>query len=445
MPQPGRNEPCPCGSGKKFKQCCLIRTQAATGITPRDRTDAMEALLKFSRHERFDPIVSASARDWADMPLASTGEALQSIMEFETSAQAFFDWLFYDVPGDDGKTIADAFLQTREWTVSGRAADYLRTMRPTHLGLYQIRRIERGRGFELRDVWTRKDLFVTERLGSTQLVKWDLLAARVSSHADGTHQLEGSIMALPPLAAKPLLKELKAEFKWFSRSHPDAPVASFFKDAAPLLHDAWMDHVALREPPTLVTNEGDPMTESTVVFDVPKAGDALVSLLRQPDFEAGTIGRATWIEVTGKRTRVLGDVECNKGTLTLTTFSQARATRGRQRLEEILGPLVLRSETHHAFDARQLGDLVPATTTTDDDDLNDLPEVQALWHELDRAWLDTEVPALDHRTPREAARNKRLRPRLRELLMHLENQSARLNTTARDITWMWKALGLRRP
>jgi hypothetical protein len=22
MPSPGRNDPCPCGSGKKFKQCC---------------------------------------------------------------------------------------------------------------------------------------------------------------------------------------------------------------------------------------------------------------------------------------------------------------------------------------------------------------------------------------------------------------------------------------
>ncbi|MBC9218852.1 SEC-C metal-binding domain-containing protein, partial [Pseudomonas aeruginosa] len=21
--KPGRNDPCPCGSGKKFKQCCL--------------------------------------------------------------------------------------------------------------------------------------------------------------------------------------------------------------------------------------------------------------------------------------------------------------------------------------------------------------------------------------------------------------------------------------
>ena len=25
MPQPGRNEPCPCGSGKKFKQCCASK------------------------------------------------------------------------------------------------------------------------------------------------------------------------------------------------------------------------------------------------------------------------------------------------------------------------------------------------------------------------------------------------------------------------------------
>lgn len=26
---PGRNEPCPCGSGKKYKQCCLAKDEAA--------------------------------------------------------------------------------------------------------------------------------------------------------------------------------------------------------------------------------------------------------------------------------------------------------------------------------------------------------------------------------------------------------------------------------
>lgn len=28
MPRPGRNDPCPCGSGKKFKRCCLARQEA---------------------------------------------------------------------------------------------------------------------------------------------------------------------------------------------------------------------------------------------------------------------------------------------------------------------------------------------------------------------------------------------------------------------------------
>ena len=31
----GRNEPCPCGSGKKYKKCCLLtKTQAPTVSAP---------------------------------------------------------------------------------------------------------------------------------------------------------------------------------------------------------------------------------------------------------------------------------------------------------------------------------------------------------------------------------------------------------------------------
>ena len=29
MPKTGRNDPCPCGSGKKYKHCCLAKDQAA--------------------------------------------------------------------------------------------------------------------------------------------------------------------------------------------------------------------------------------------------------------------------------------------------------------------------------------------------------------------------------------------------------------------------------
>ena len=29
MNELGRNDPCPCGSGKKFKKCCLAKNEAA--------------------------------------------------------------------------------------------------------------------------------------------------------------------------------------------------------------------------------------------------------------------------------------------------------------------------------------------------------------------------------------------------------------------------------
>jgi hypothetical protein len=32
MTQPGRNDPCPCGSGKKYKQCCLKRPQGSIPV-----------------------------------------------------------------------------------------------------------------------------------------------------------------------------------------------------------------------------------------------------------------------------------------------------------------------------------------------------------------------------------------------------------------------------
>ena len=48
MPKTGRNEPCPCGSGRKYKHCCLNKEQAAehaglaAGRAERAATQAQE-------------------------------------------------------------------------------------------------------------------------------------------------------------------------------------------------------------------------------------------------------------------------------------------------------------------------------------------------------------------------------------------------------------------
>ena len=52
MAKPGRNDPCPCGSGNKYKKCCLAKEEAAA----RDRHVEAQARRDQStvahRHER---------------------------------------------------------------------------------------------------------------------------------------------------------------------------------------------------------------------------------------------------------------------------------------------------------------------------------------------------------------------------------------------------------
>jgi tetratricopeptide (TPR) repeat protein len=43
MAKTGRNNPCPCGSGKKYKQCCLAKDETAGRTAPAERAQANAA------------------------------------------------------------------------------------------------------------------------------------------------------------------------------------------------------------------------------------------------------------------------------------------------------------------------------------------------------------------------------------------------------------------
>lgn len=73
MAQVGRNQPCPCGSGKKYKRCCLARDEARASETRRaltaavwdeddDLDTASNAVVDLIRAGRLDE-AEAAARD----------------------------------------------------------------------------------------------------------------------------------------------------------------------------------------------------------------------------------------------------------------------------------------------------------------------------------------------------------------------------------------------
>lgn len=45
MTEPGRNDPCPCGSGKKYKKCCAIKP-ASRGFKAEVITEKKETQVK---------------------------------------------------------------------------------------------------------------------------------------------------------------------------------------------------------------------------------------------------------------------------------------------------------------------------------------------------------------------------------------------------------------
>jgi TolA-binding protein len=62
MAKIGRNDPCACGSGKKYKKCCMARDEAAArAVQPAAVTEGQPSLAStFQEHDELDELTEAS-------------------------------------------------------------------------------------------------------------------------------------------------------------------------------------------------------------------------------------------------------------------------------------------------------------------------------------------------------------------------------------------------
>jgi hypothetical protein len=62
--KPGRNDPCPCGSGKKYKKCCLSTTYIETEKEESIRARLVQDLLRFFKRNFEDRLDDADFTFW---------------------------------------------------------------------------------------------------------------------------------------------------------------------------------------------------------------------------------------------------------------------------------------------------------------------------------------------------------------------------------------------
>jgi hypothetical protein len=447
----GRNDPCSCGSGKKYKKCCLLTAGVPSGAyTDAERVSAQLALGRFGwRHEFDGDRAIAELRFWGSaLDIVSEDERA----EVEDQGVAFFqDWFTTDFRLANGQTLVDLFLERQGAGLRSGERRYLERLRLTHLRPYEVLAVRLDEGFDLLDLWASKRVPVHERLATRQVVQWNVLVARVMLGPKGVPVIDGLPYLYPAGAKDALMKELRSVHRTFRRRVRGDDV-DFFKRCGSLFFLWWIEHVIAPSRVEVRTAEGDEIVFAHAVFDIRDRAALDRALAGHPDLHRQDDGSYAWHEPGDNEEfrRGLGAFVLDTKRVVLETTSKPRVERGRAFLESLAGEAVrYRATRFEGVEAAM--ERRPARARRETDEIP--PEVQAevigaYYDEHYRTWVDTPLPALGGRTPRAAARSKTGRPRVIALLKDMESLSARQRLEghrAYDFGWMWGELGLARP
>jgi hypothetical protein len=454
MTAPGRNAPCPCGSGRKHKHCCLRKQELRLPrYTQQDRTSAFAKLMRYARRADLgDAMRLGWELFWGGRLDMEPGWSHRDTLENDAQSQAaFMHWLLLDEPQDpDGRTIADRFVERHGASLTPGERIYLDRMRASALRPYEVAEVRAEEGLRLRDLWTDDVVEVRERSATRQLARWDLFAARVIEGPHGWNEIDGIPYLYPQHAKADLMTAVRRHHARLRRELPADDPAAFFKRIGMVFHHFWVDYVAAPPAPRIVTAEGDPLALGKVVFDVTDRAAVTSALERHPEMDPQDDGSYVWFEPAGAdQRRGLATVVPKGGRLVVEVTSEARADRARAFVEGLLGPAVRYRTTAFESLASVMSKPPPRPRKEDAIPAEVQQEIVGRYYEEHyRKWLDEPIPALGNRTPRHAARLKTVRPALVDLIKGLENQMERAQLNGQpavDVGWMWAALGLERP
>lgn len=106
-----RNEPCPCGSGKKYKKCCgLQKTVSITAMIEKEVMDLQTQLIQYAMHE-YDVEIDRDFESKVDEILTDDEDEMEYYMFVHTI------WFALFVPIDQGRTILQRFIEERSRTI----------------------------------------------------------------------------------------------------------------------------------------------------------------------------------------------------------------------------------------------------------------------------------------------------------------------------------------
>jgi len=249
----GANEPCSCGSGKKFKKCCgAVGVNALAEGASYDRIDRNAAIAMVAS------MVDEELSYWDDYEDegddAETPGVARSLEErfwgeygghflpesFVDNAQSVFeDWVAFDVPLKSGERLVDQLLRKRGLR-AGEIA-FLSAMKQSAMRPYEVVGLESGSSITLLDLLEGTITIVHEASTSLDIPKSEFLMARiVACGVSGQPEMEGGLLLMPNFVRQLLLDKIVEHRRLHQLANPGQSVLDADKELTPFFNQLWM-------------------------------------------------------------------------------------------------------------------------------------------------------------------------------------------------------------
>ncbi|MBC8413576.1 SEC-C domain-containing protein [bacterium] len=445
--QTGRNKPCPCGSGKKYKKCCLTAEYQEIGREDSIRGRLVQDLLQFFDKNYHHTLEDAHMLFWYEFDL----EKHLDHHSFEIASQNFMEWIIHDYIVDfkEDNTLIDLYLKKNR-NLSADEYKVIMMMKHSIISLYEVREVFPDKGLLLKDLLLGEEYDVKEKMASRSLSKWDIYATRLL-YIDGQYVMSGSIYPYPLKQKERILEHIHAEFEDFKLEFPGTEMDDFLKNDGYLFNFYWYDLFENPALPAFHTTDGEPMMISNAVFDINNKEAVISALSKMKDISQDG-EHFTWRAKKNSdgQSIILGWIKFSKTGLTLECHSKKRLDMGKQILLKALPDALF-----HKVDTFQdpMEALKEYEKKPQSKPENEIPmEVQQkLYTEFQQKhcekWIKEPVPALNGKTPQQAVKTKAGKAEVIELLKFFENAEERNKKNGApyyDISWMWDRLGLKR-
>lgn len=465
MSKVGRNDPCACGSGKKYKKCCLAKNSTVIdlGWQKMRRTEGglMPILFSYAL-ERFREGVVVEA--WNEFYLEVDIDIPQNEapVEFETIFMPWFlfNWIDHGyLDFDDNRTdlvdkpIAMLYLEEQSRRLDSYQQRFIRSICGEQFSFYVVTDVIPGVSLELKDLILNRTVSVHERQGSKMIKVGNILFARVMT-MDGSSIMVGSGPYLIPPDYQSYFIDLREDWQTPIKEL-GVDILLKFEDQLRDIYHQIIEQINNREPPQIRNTEGDELEFSKLHYQLECSAEEAFAALKTlatsiPEKELLEQGKfdnqgklvafeVPWLERIGSeaikgQTTLKGTLNISENKLSIDVNSRERSSAIKRKITKRLGKraifknAVIQSTKKMMEASPREYALGSSPAEIASKELQSQPEVQLMLKEMAAQhwakWLDIPLPALKDKTPRESAKTAKGCEQLEALFLQFEGMSS---------------------